>query len=149
MPPEERVRNLLALVYADPSAVPAERLAAAAEEVERRSTLPHTVDALSASARGLLRAYLTTGRRSLWELAARVPAPTLLVYGRQDRLVSSAVAPKAKAAFPDATVVVLPHSGHVAQMEHPELVARLVRQHLDRAARAEARNPPGDGATGP
>jgi pimeloyl-ACP methyl ester carboxylesterase len=148
MPPEERVRGLLALVYADPSRVPAERLVAAAEEVERRSSLPHSVDALSASARGLLQAYLATGSRSLWQLASRVPVPTLLVYGRQDRLVSSQVAPKAKAAFPDATVVVLPHSGHVAQMEHPELVARLVRQHLDRAARAEAlKRPGGKGGT--
>jgi len=142
MPPEERVRSLLALIYADPSRVPADRVVAAVQEVERRSSLPHTVDALSASARGLLQSYLATGNRSLWRLASRVQAPTLLVYGRQDRLVSSQVAPKAKAAFPDATVVVLPHSGQVAQMEHPELVARLVRQHLDRAARAEAQKPP-------
>jgi pimeloyl-ACP methyl ester carboxylesterase len=64
-----------------------------------------------------------------------VTAQTLLMYGREDKLVSSRVAPKAKAAFPNATVVVLPQTGHVAQMEHPELVAHFVRSHLDAVAK--------------
>ena len=32
--------------------------------------------------------------------------------------------------FPDARLVELPRSGHVAQMEHPEIVAHAVRQFL-------------------
>jgi pimeloyl-ACP methyl ester carboxylesterase len=134
MSPEERVRGTLSLVYADPSTVPPDQLALAVAEVERRSTLDHTVEALAASTRGLLRAFLVGGPASLWRLASTVTAPTLVVYGRQDRLVSWRVAPKAKAAFPDATVVVLERTGHVAQIEHPRLVARFVRRHLDRAA---------------
>ncbi len=133
MSPEERVRGLLELVYADPSTVTEHQLAIAVAEVERRAAQPHAVGALAASARGLLQAFMVPGAASLWSQASRVTVPTLLVYGRQDKLVSHLVAPKAKAAFPDATVVVLSQTGHVAQMEHPELVERFVRQHLDRA----------------
>jgi pimeloyl-ACP methyl ester carboxylesterase len=131
--PEQRVAGLLQLVYADPSAVDEQRRALAVEEVGRRSRLPYATDALASSARGLMQEFLRTGSGSLWRLAAQVTAPTLLLYGRQDRLVSYLVAPKAKAAFPDATVVVLPRSGHVAQMEHPEVVEQFVRRHFDRA----------------
>jgi pimeloyl-ACP methyl ester carboxylesterase len=130
--PEQRVKGLLNLVYADASGIPPERLAEAAVEVERRATLPYAVDAMSASARGLVNSYLFTGPGAPWAMAGRITVPTLLIYGGQDKLVSSRVAQKAGAAFSDSTVVVLPNTGHVAQMEHPELVARFVRAHLDR-----------------
>jgi pimeloyl-ACP methyl ester carboxylesterase len=129
--PEQRLVGLLQMVYADPSAVTDEERALAVAEVERRMELPYATDALASSARGLMREYVRTGSSGLWRLAGRVSARTLLLYGRQDRLVSHLVAAKAKAAFPNATVVVLPRTGHVAQMEHPELVERFVRRHLD------------------
>lgn len=129
MSPEQRVAGLLELVYADPSVVTSAQRALAEAEVQRRSELPYAVDALASSARGLLTDFLRTGSAGLWRLATRVTAPTLILYGRQDRLVSHLVASKAKAAFPNATVIVV-DSGHVAQMEHPELVERYVRRHL-------------------
>jgi pimeloyl-ACP methyl ester carboxylesterase len=79
--------------------------------------------------------FLSPGSSSPWARASRVTAPTLLMYGREDKLVSSRVAPKAKAAFPNSTVVVLPNTGHVAQMEHPELIARFVRSHIEESAK--------------
>jgi pimeloyl-ACP methyl ester carboxylesterase len=127
--PEQRVAGLLEVVFSDPSAVTSEQRARAEEEVMRRSELPYAVDALASSARALLQEFLRTGSGGLWRLATRVTAPTLVLYGRQDQLVSHSLAPKAKASFPDATVVVV-DSGHVAQLEHPELVERYVRQHL-------------------
>ena len=130
MTPSQRVKGLLDLVYADPSMVSPERFAEAVVEVERRATLPYAVDAMAASTRGLVNTFFVTGSTALWSQASRVTAPTLLMYGREDRLVSSRVAPKAKAAFPSATLVVLPSTGHVAQMEHPRLVERFVRTHL-------------------
>ena len=134
MSAHQRVEGLLKLVYADPSSVSAERVAQAVVEVERRAALPYAVDAMAASTRGLVGSFLATGSAAPWAHAARVSAPTLLMYGREDKLVSSRVAPKAKAAFANSTVVVLPNTGHVAQMEHPELVARFVRSHLDESA---------------
>jgi len=133
----QRVQGLLDLVYADPSAISPERLAQAVVEVERRAVLPYAVDAMTASTRGLMHTFLAVGPSAPWAQVSRVSAPTLLVYGSQDKLVSSRVAPKAKAAFANSTVVVLPRTGHVAQMEHPELVARFVRDHLRASAKRD------------
>ena len=54
-----------------------------------------------------------------------------MVYGGRDKLVPQA-GRRVGETFPDARVVLLPRSGHVAQMEHPEVVERLVREHLGR-----------------
>ena len=85
--PEQRVAGLLEIVYSDPSVVTSEQRALAEEEVRRRSELPYAVDALASSARALLQEFLRTGSGGLWRLAARVTAPTLVLYGRQDQLV--------------------------------------------------------------
>jgi pimeloyl-ACP methyl ester carboxylesterase len=122
--PEQRARAVLALCFADSSAIPPQRMAEAVEEVHRRSRLAHAEDAFSASLRGLVGSYLVRGPESLWARAARVPAPTLLIWGAQDRLVDVALAPRAVRTFPDARLLVLHGVGHVAQMERPELVAR-------------------------
>lgn len=133
MSPEARVRGLLNLVYADASQVSPDRLAAAAAEVERRASLPYAVDAMTASTRGLMTAHLAGRGEALWNQARQITAPTLVLYGGQDKLVLSSISGKAARTFPHASVVVLPKTGHVAQMEHPELVTRLVRDHLDRS----------------
>ena len=122
--PEQRARAVLDLCFADPSAVPASRVEEAVAEVRRRNGLSHAQDAFTASLRGLIGAHALRGERSLWRRAARVQAPTLLVWGDRDRLVDVALAPRAARTFPDARLLVLPGVGHVAQMERPEVVAR-------------------------
>jgi pimeloyl-ACP methyl ester carboxylesterase len=59
----------------------------------------------------------------------------LLVYGLRDKLVSYRMARRASAAFRDSRLLVLPDSGHVAMMEHPELVARAFRALLAETGR--------------
>jgi pimeloyl-ACP methyl ester carboxylesterase len=69
-----------------------------------------------------------------------VHAPTLLVWGTEDRLVDVSLAPKALGAFPASRLMVLPGVGHVAQLEAPETVARAflaLREDAD-ARRARA-----------
>ena len=122
--PEQRARGVLQLCFGDPSQIPPQRLAEAAEEVRRRNALAHTQDAFTLSLRGLIGSYLGGSNRSLWAKAARVKAPTLLVWGDRDRLVDVALAPRAARTYPDVRLLVLPGVGHVAQMERPELVAR-------------------------
>jgi pimeloyl-ACP methyl ester carboxylesterase len=140
--PERRARDVLTLCYADPSLVPQQRFDEAVEEVRRRSTLAHADDAFTASLRGLVGSYLERGPSSLWRQAARVQAPTLLVWGDRDRLVDVALAPRAAAAFRDSRLLVLPGVGHVAQLERPEVVARAflgMREELaERTAPASA-----------
>ncbi len=133
-PVEQRVRATLALCYADPSRVPPQRVEEAMAEATRRARLDHDGDAMLLSLRSLMTAYLRPMSWPLWRLAEHVRAPTLLVYGLQDRLVDPRSAARAAKAFPGSRLVVVPDSGHVTQMEHPELVAREVRRLLDRPA---------------
>jgi pimeloyl-ACP methyl ester carboxylesterase len=135
MSTEQRARGLIELVFADPGVVPPERWAETAEEIGRRRALAWYDEALIRSLRGLIAAYVGRGRRALWRQARDVQAPTLVVWGARDRLVSVSLARKASRLFRDARVVVLPHCGHVSQMEDPERVADEVRRLLRAAGR--------------
>jgi pimeloyl-ACP methyl ester carboxylesterase len=111
-------------------------------EATRRAGLEHDGEAMLLSLRSLMSAYLRPGTWPLWRLAEHVTAPTLLVYGLKDRLVDPRTATRAAKAIPDSRLVVVPDSGHVTQMEHPELVAREVRRLLASAG-SPARPPAG------
>ncbi|MEV0533134.1 alpha/beta fold hydrolase [Kitasatospora sp. NPDC050463] len=130
--PEEATEGLLRLVYGDPQSLSPEARAEAVAEYRRRIGVPHALDALAGSARGIVSAYTERGDQALWRQAEQVKAPTLLVYGLRDKLVSYRSARRACTAFGDARLLVLPDSGHVAMMEHPEQVARAVRELLAR-----------------
>ncbi|MEE1927700.1 alpha/beta fold hydrolase [Streptomyces sp. TRM 70351] len=136
---ERRTRAVLSLCYGDPSKVPEEHLAEAVAEYERRLALPHFWDSLARSARGVVDAYTVGGQHGLWRQAQRVLAPTLLVYGGRDKLVSARMARKAGRAFRDSRVLTLPDAGHVAMMEYPREVAAAVRRLL---AEADGAPPP-------
>ncbi|MFV0127942.1 alpha/beta fold hydrolase [Streptomyces sp. HMX112] len=128
---EQRVRGVMALCYGDPGRVTDEGLRNAVEEMERRLRLPYFWDAMARSARGIVDAYTLGGQHGLWRQAERVLAPTLLVYGGRDQLVSFRMARRAAAAFRDSRLLTLPDAGHVAMMEYPQTVARAVRELMD------------------
>ncbi|NUK96226.1 alpha/beta hydrolase [Streptomyces lunaelactis] len=128
---EQRTKGVLALCYGDPSRVSDEALRNAVEEMERRIQLPYFWDAMTRSARGIVDAYTLGGQHGLWRQAERGLAPTLLVYGGRDQLVSYRMARKAAAAFRDSRLLTLPDAGHVAMMEYPETVAQAFRELLN------------------
>jgi pimeloyl-ACP methyl ester carboxylesterase len=129
LPPEQRVRATLNIVYADPSCVPAERVAEAQEEVRLLAEKPWAGEAFQSALRGILATFFDRGPEAPWKLAERIRVPVLLVYGQRDKLVRHRAARRASRHFLHCRVMVLPHSGHVAQMEHPEMVERAWR-HL-------------------
>ncbi|GAA3375235.1 alpha/beta hydrolase [Streptomyces sannanensis] len=129
--PEQHVRGVLALCYGDPGRVTEAGFRDAVREMERRLKLPYFWDAMVRSSRGLVNAYTLGGQHGLWRQAERVLAPTLLVYGGRDQLVSYRMARKAAAAFRDSRLLTLPDSGHVSMMEYPEVVAQAFREFLD------------------
>jgi pimeloyl-ACP methyl ester carboxylesterase len=124
--PEQRVRGMLQMCFADPSRVPASRLREAVEEMRARDEQPWAGQALTRSLRGLMTSYLRVGRANAWRAARSVSCPTLVLWGAQDRLVDPALAPRLAEAMPDARLHVAEGVGHVAMMEVPELAARLV-----------------------
>jgi pimeloyl-ACP methyl ester carboxylesterase len=135
--PEDLVTQVIAACYAEPDLLPPQRLVEAVEEVRRRYEAPWYVDAYLRTLRSLvvsfLRSYLP-GANSMWRLAGRVTAPTLVITGRQDRLVDVRVAPAVAKVIPDSRLLVLDRAGHVAQMERPRVVARAVAAMLDEVA---------------
>jgi pimeloyl-ACP methyl ester carboxylesterase len=60
----------------------------------------------------------------------RVSAPTLLVWGRQDRLVDPVYAEEFSARLRDSRVELVDGAGHLPQMESPEAVCGLVTTFL-------------------
>ncbi|MEU6883199.1 alpha/beta hydrolase [Streptomyces sp. NPDC046712] len=129
--PEQRVRGVLSLCYGDPGRVTDEGFRHAVEEMERRLELPYFWDVMARSSRGIVDAYTLGGQHGLWRQAERVLAPTLLIYGGRDQLVSFRMARKAAAAFRGSRLLTLPDAGHVAMMEYPETVATAVRELIE------------------
>lgn len=117
-----RVQGSIDVTFADSARVPAERIEEARAMLAEHDRHPYAADAFLSSLRGLLRTYADVGPNRPWKLAEQVACPTLVVYGRKDPLVDSRSAHRVTKHFRDAHVVVLPDSGHVAQMEHPEFV---------------------------
>ena len=67
-----------------------------------------------------------------------IQAPTLVLWGEEDRLVASDLAPFVAGAIPDARLLVLDHVGHVAMMEDPQTTARATLALLEDAAVPDA-----------
>jgi pimeloyl-ACP methyl ester carboxylesterase len=150
-PPERRVAGVIATCYSNPGLYPQARFAAEVAELGRRDSLEYAAAALVGSARALSAEFLRKGRHSAWRDAARVTAPTLVIYGQRDRLVDPRAAGRAAHMFSEARIVVLPRTGHIAQMERPGLVAAEIGILLGIpgafARLSEAR--PGEGKTQP
>lgn len=69
----------------------------------------------------------------------RVKAPTLLLWGKEDRLVPPVYADEFTRRLPGARVQMVDQAGHAPQLEQPDLVARMVREFATRSAPAPAR----------
>jgi pimeloyl-ACP methyl ester carboxylesterase len=127
IPPEALAREAIEACFFDQNMVTPQRISDAVEEARRRYTAPWYVAAYMRTFRGLitsfLRAYLP-GANSMWKIAGRITAPTLVIGGRYDRLVDIRVAPVVAELIPDSRLLILDRVGHVAQMEQPMLVAR-------------------------
>jgi pimeloyl-ACP methyl ester carboxylesterase len=127
--PEVMAHQVLKSCVADLSRISEQRRQETLEELRACYRAAHYGAVYVGAFRGLvssfLRAYLP-GADSLWRLAAKVRAPTLVVGGSHDRLVDVRVTPRAARVIPDSRLLMLRGVGHVAQMEVPRTVARAV-----------------------
>ena len=121
-----RVMRLLRLCFAEAERIPQSRREEAAREFAERERQVWANPALARSTIGLFRSWLVPRSRSMWSLAPRITAPTLVVWGTDDKLVTVRKAPRTAQLIPRARLLVLPRTGHVAQMERPGTVARAV-----------------------
>lgn len=130
-PPQHRVADVIATCCCDPARFPPERFAVEVAELVRRDGLGYGEAVLVGSVRTLTAQNLHPW--SAWREAARITAPSLVIFGSHDRLVDPRLAGRAAHAFADARVVVLPRTGHLAHMEHPHAVAREIGVLLELA----------------
>ncbi|HEV3262742.1 MAG TPA: alpha/beta fold hydrolase [Gemmataceae bacterium] len=79
---------------------------------------------------GLLRTIRGTMDHCVRDRLAEVSQPTLLVSGREDRIVDPRQAEEAARLLPRGQVLLIPHCGHAPQMERPRLINRLVVDFL-------------------
>ena len=122
--PRARAEQTIRVCFGDPSLVPEHRLVEAAKEIVVRSALEWAQEAGERTAKAMVASWWWG--TSPWAVAARVQAPTLVVWGDRDRLVSPRLAARTTATIPRARLLMLPGVGHVAQIETPQKVARAV-----------------------
>jgi pimeloyl-ACP methyl ester carboxylesterase len=61
-------------------------------------------------------------------MLAKIDVPTLIVWGREDRIVPLECASLYQRAIPNASLRIVDNCGHFAHLERPQEVAQLVRE---------------------
>ncbi|HVU67035.1 MAG TPA: alpha/beta fold hydrolase, partial [Ktedonobacteraceae bacterium] len=64
------------------------------------------------------------------DLLARIACPTLVIVGEKDSLIPPYVARDYAARIPGAQMVILPHAGHLSNLEQPQSFIQTIRQFL-------------------
>ena len=114
-------------MFADPDRLPRAGYLAAADEFIRIYRKGRARVALLSAMRGLI----ADDPEAFWLRASQIQVPTLIVWGRHDRLVPLGLGHRLANAIPNAEMVVLPDVGHVPQFEQPDETRRLVLGFLD------------------
>jgi pimeloyl-ACP methyl ester carboxylesterase len=120
---EAYVTDFFAFVCHDAECLDPELVAAHVELAEKRRRLPWAVPAFRQATASTLN---TLHSRRFVRAVEAVAAPTLLVHGRQDRLVSFAAAKKLASRRPDWRFEALDDIGHVPQIECPSHFVQTV-----------------------
>jgi pimeloyl-ACP methyl ester carboxylesterase len=94
-----------------------------------------TIDALRAGPLNLLLSTLDILKDDVSDAIAHIRTPTLLVWGRNDRLVPVTVGETVQRLIPGARLAVLPRAGHVPMWDRPGEFNRLVLEFLSEADR--------------
>lgn len=124
--PRAQAQGLALTCFGEPEALSAADLAAAEAEFTLRLQRPWAAVATVKSLRSLIWNQLRPGPWSFWSAATSITVPVLVVWGTRDRLVDARLSRRTAATFANSRLLVLPRTGHVAQMERPALVARAM-----------------------
>jgi pimeloyl-ACP methyl ester carboxylesterase len=69
-------------------------------------------------------------RRRYLGLEARIRVPTLIVWGREDRVIPAAESERLRSRIAGSRLVVLPDAGHLSQREQPQAFSRVVAEFV-------------------
>jgi pimeloyl-ACP methyl ester carboxylesterase len=138
VPAENRVAGVYRACFYNPGLLHPDRFAHEVIMLRRLDELGYGPATLVGAARTLVGETLSPRPFSLWRAAEQITAPTLVLFGGHDRLVSPALAVPAARAFRNARVEVLADTGHISQMERPGIVAARFREMVERAGITDA-----------
>ncbi len=82
---------------------------------------------------GVLRVAKSAQRHYVADLLPLITAPTLLIWGREDRITPLQVAKEFENMIPDARLVVINDCGHAPMMEKPDDFNFALQQYLNYA----------------
>jgi pimeloyl-ACP methyl ester carboxylesterase len=114
-------------MFANPERLPKAGYLAAADEFIRIYRRGRARVALLSAMRGLI----ADEPETFWQRARSIEVPTLILWGREDRLVPVGLGHRLANTIPGSRIEVLPGVGHVPQFEQPEETRRLVLEFLD------------------
>jgi pimeloyl-ACP methyl ester carboxylesterase len=133
IPVETRIKGTVALCFADPARLSRARYDDMVAEAKVHEAHPWGNVAVLRATRGLVRSQFLRNR-SGWRAMRLITAPTLVLWGDEDKLVASDLAAYVAADIPNSRLRVLEHIGHVAMMEDPQTTARAMIALLDDAS---------------
>jgi pimeloyl-ACP methyl ester carboxylesterase len=109
------------------------------EAARRTLSVPEDPEARVMARVGLQWAMGATGKflwpipdKGLKKRIHRVQAPTLVVWGKEDRIVPPAYADEFARRISGARVEIVDQAGHAPHLEQPDTVARLVHDFLSK-----------------
>jgi pimeloyl-ACP methyl ester carboxylesterase len=77
-----------------------------------------------------VRTELATPEASFEEHLARIKVPTLILFGEHDRIAPPQNAQLLAAKLPNASIVILPNTGHLFPIEDPEATSKALTDFL-------------------
>jgi pimeloyl-ACP methyl ester carboxylesterase len=129
MTPRELINDTLQRVTHKPSRVPIDLIESLVKVAETRSHLPWAADAIPKTGQSIRRMFL---KRSRYVAMIRdVRAPTLVVQGLADPIVSPTSVGWACSLRPDWTLVQMEDTGHTPQIDAPVRLLGVVEPWLD------------------
>jgi pimeloyl-ACP methyl ester carboxylesterase len=123
VPTAEYVRTKMEEIFYDPTLVTPEWVSAVRRVVTTRSTALRVVRFARAAKRHNLEADLH-----------RITVPTLLVWGKDDRVTPSDVAERFHQLIPESELVFITNCGHAPMLERPEAFNEIVEEWLRETA---------------
>jgi len=127
VPTADYVRTKMEEIFYDPALVTPEWVAAVRRVVTMRSTALRVIQFARAAKRHNVAADLR-----------RISVPTLLVWGKDDRITPPDIAERFHALIPDSELVFITNCGHAPMLERPEAFTEIVEQWLRETARVRA-----------
>lgn len=135
--PEGAVQQTLALCCVDPSRVAPDLVERSVDMARRLFSQPEAEVSFLEVTRTAW-SFVRDDAEAVYDLIARVAAPTLLIQGAGDRIVPLGSAQEVARRRPDWTFVVLEGVGHIPMMEAPARFVEVVHGWLDETGLAPA-----------